>query len=239
VVETGLHHEQQHQELILTDIKHLFSRNPTAPSYRREAAPPRVPASALAWTPFPGGIDRIGHDGNGFSFDNERPRHRMAVEPYRLANRLVTNREYLDFIRDGGYRCPILWLSDGWATVAQRGWTAPEYWRGDGEDRSNFTLRGLRELHPEEPVTHVSFYEADAFARWAGARLPTEAEWELAAGEVLKRGNFLESGLLHPRPAVPADAKSVAQLFGDVWEWTGSAYSPYPGFRPPEGALGE
>jgi len=240
VVETGLHHEQQHQELILTDVKHLLAANPTDPVYRDRPAAAGVETTAAAWARYPGGIERIGHDGAGFAFDNEGPRHRVAVEPYQLSTRLVTVAEYRAFIDDGGYETPTLWLSDGWAAVQQRGWRAPEYWRERDGEWQEFTLSGSRAPSPHAPICHVSYYEADAFARWAGVRLPSEAEWELAAGQSLKDGNFLESGLLHPRPyagGLPGD--QTAQLFGDVWEWTQSAYSAYPGYRPPGGALGE
>jgi ergothioneine biosynthesis protein EgtB len=240
IVEIGLHHEQQHQELILTDVKHLLAANPTNPVYREGLAPGRGEALRASWASYSGGIERIGHDGAGFAFDNEGPRHRVAVEPYQISTRLVTVAEYRAFMDDGGYTTPTLWLSDGWTAIQQRGWRAPLYWRESDGEWLEFTLSGLRAPHPDTPICHVSYYEADAFARWAGARLPSEAEWELAAGQSLKEGNFLESGLLHPRPyagAHPGD--QPAQLFGDVWEWTQSAYSPYPGYRPAAGALGE
>ncbi len=240
VVELGLHHEQQHQELILTDIKHLFAQSDLRVAYDgAAAAPSRQAVADLAWRTFNGGTVRIGHDGNGFAFDNETPRHRMIVEPYALATRLITNGEYLEFMRDGGYETPSLWLSDGWATIQQQGWSAPLYWSRESAGWQLFTLGGMRELRGDEPVTHISFYEADAFATWAGARLPGEAEWELAAGGQLKGGNFAESRLFHPRPASPADRRELSQMFGDVWEWTRSPYTPYPGYRPATGALGE
>jgi ergothioneine biosynthesis protein EgtB len=240
IVEIGLHHEQQHQELILTDIKHLLAANPIQPVYRQRNQTSTTGSGAVAWSFHSGGLERIGDDGEGFAFDNERPRHRVVVEPYELSNQLVTNRDFLEFIADRGYDTPTLWLSDGWSVVQQRGWRAPLYWQErDGEWRT-FTLSGAFAVGLDEPVCHVSLYEADAFARWAGARLPTEAEWELAAGGAFKDGNFLETGLLHPRPRTKQlPAREPCQFFGDVWEWTSSAYAPYPGYNPPPGALGE
>jgi ergothioneine biosynthesis protein EgtB len=237
LVELGLAHEQQHQELILTDVKHALHANPLAPAY---AAPAEVrqPAAPrpLGWRGHEERIAWIGDDGAGFSFDNERPRHRVLVAGFELATRLVSAGEYLEFIRDGGYRAPSLWLSDGWAEVQASGWAAPLYWSEADGAVSLFTLGGRRLLDPAEPVCHLSYYEADAYARWAGARLPTEFEWEVAASEPAAEGAFLESGALHPRAAA---ADGPAQLLGDAWEWTASAYAPYPGFRPEEGAAGE
>jgi ergothioneine biosynthesis protein EgtB len=190
---------------------------------------------------FDGGIQHLGADAQAdFVFDNERPRHRVLLEPYALANRLVTNGEYMEFIRDGGYKRPEFWLSDGWSTVSQERWTHPFYWSDELD--AEFTLNGMQPIDPAAPVCHVSYYEADAFARWAGARLPSEAEWEVAAAQMPIRGNLVEQDLLHPC-AAPDDAghdeSLLRQLFGDVWEWTASAYSPYPGYRAPSGALGE
>jgi ergothioneine biosynthesis protein EgtB len=238
VVELGLHHEQQHQELILTDLKHAFSRNPLRPAYRERAAGPAGRAEPLRWHGFGAGLREIGHAGSAFAFDNERPRHRVFVEAFEIASRPVTNAEYLDFVRDGGYARPELWLSDGFAAVAARGWRAPLYWEERDGTWSVFTLGGMTPLRGDEPVCHVSHYEADAYARWAGARLPTEAEWEGAAEGVPIEGGFVENGRLHPAPSQPAGGR-LAALFGDVWEWTGSAYAPYPGFRPLAGSLGE
>jgi ergothioneine biosynthesis protein EgtB len=241
LVDLGLHHEQQHQELILTDIKHALGESPLRPAYRSSAPPrePIAPSSAqLGWIDHPGGVFAIGHAGPGFCFDNEEPRHKVHLEPFSLADRLVTAGEVMDFIADRGYARPELWLSDGWAAACAGGWEAPPHWDlGEGAPRL-FSLDGLRPIDPCEPACHLSFYEADAFARWAGARLPTEAEWEVVAASAPLRGNFVESGRLHPAPAPPRDG-APRQLFGDVWEWTASAYLPYPGYRPWEGTVGE
>lgn len=237
LVELGLNHEQQHQELILMDIKHVLSINPLAPAYH--AAPPEVSQSAvpLDWIGFEGGLRQIGHDGSGFAFDNEGPRHKVWLEPFRLASRLSTCGEYQAFIADGGYSRPELWLSDGWAAVQAEGWRAPLYWR-QAEDGgwTIFTLAGLRPLDPAEPVSHLSHYEADAFARWCDARLPTEAEWEVAADGAGAQGNLADRGLFHPAPAA---GPGLQQMIGDLWEWTMSPYVAYPRYRPPEGAVGE
>ena len=235
LVTLGLNHEQQHQELLLTDIKHLFSCSPLLPAYAHLAAAAGAPAPQLAWLPRNGGTAEIGHAGSAFAFDNETPRHRTLLEDHALASRPVTNGEYLEFMRAGGYADPALWLSDGWTTIQTEGWQRPLYWLEDLE--SEFTLGGVRPLDPASPVTHVSYFEADAYARWAGARLPTEAEWEVAAAALPVQGNFADAGLLHPRTA-PAIA-GLAQAWGDVWEWTMSPYAPYPGFRPQTGSLGE
>ena len=242
LIELGLQHEQQHQELILMDIKHVFSVNPLCPAYREPAFEPSAPALPLAWIEFAGGLVEIGHSGTGFAFDNESPRHKVWLEPFRFASRLATCGEYLAFIEDGGYRRPELWLSDGWATVTQQGWQAPLYWRGKGMDRSIFTLAGERALDPSEPVCHVSYYEADAFARWAGKRLPSEAEWELAASGLPLDGNLADRRRYHPAAPTLADAGGAArpqQMIGDAWEWTSSPYVAYPRFRPAAGAIGE
>ncbi|HET9447832.1 MAG TPA: ergothioneine biosynthesis protein EgtB [Steroidobacteraceae bacterium] len=231
----GVNHEQQHQELMLTDIKHLFSRNPLLPAYRAGGSEPGAAAAPMHFIPFEGGIHEIGATGKHFCFDNELPRHRVLIEPYALADRLVTNSEYVEFIRDGGYKRPEFWLSDGWSTVVREGWTRPIYWSEalDGE----FTLHGLQPLHAATPVSHISYYEADAFARWAGGRLPNEAEWELAAESLPAIGNLLNTGELHPTAA--GVQPGMKQMFGDVWEWTASPYSAYPGYQPPSGALSE
>ena len=239
VLTLGLEHERQHQELLLTDIKHLFSLNPLLPAYRERTRRQNARAVPLRHLRLEGGLTGIGHaGGGGFCFDNELPRHRALVAPFRLANRPVTNGEYLEFVRAGGYDDPRLWLSDGWALARREAWQRPIYWARSLEEE--FSLTGMRELDPEAPLCHVSYYEADAFARWAGARLPTEFEWELAAAGVPLTGNFVERGEWHPQamPA-PADPDTLLQMFGDVWEWTQSAYAPYPGFSPAPGALGE
>ena len=223
------------------DIKHVFSANPLRPAYRsgaidRGARPGPAPA---AWIEVAGGLVEIGHAGAGFAFDNEGPRHKVWLEPFRLASRPTTCGEYRDFIADGGYRRPELWLSEGWNAVEAGRWRAPLYW--DPDDDSLFTLAGQLPLDPAEPVCHVSFYEADAFARWAGKRLPREGEWEIAAQSSPPAGNFVDRGRFHPAPGDPGvgAGEALAQLFGDVWEWTASAYAPYPGFRAAAGAIGE
>jgi ergothioneine biosynthesis protein EgtB len=236
----GIHHEQQHQELMLTDILHLFAQNPLSPAYAAGAAPrvtPTAPAP-LSWVEHPGGIVGIGHDGSGFAFDNEGPRHKVLLRPFRLASRAVTNGEWRDFLADGGYRRPELWLADGWAMVQAERWRAPLYWRLDDDGGTAcMTLSGLTPIDDAEPVCHVSYYEADAFARWAGKRLPNEAEWEVMAAAVPSAGNTLGSGAL--RPLAATGGGPPHQLFGDVWEWTASPYAAYPGFVPAAGAVGE
>ena len=233
-VELGINHEQQHQELLLTDIKHVFSRSPLQPAVNPQLEQPPVRDSQkYEFIPGKAGINEIGATSDGFSFDNELPRHRVLLAEHALGSRLITNGEYREFILDEGYRNAGLWLSDGWAAVNERGWERPLYWSEDLD--TEFTLGGIRELDVHAPVTHVSYYEADAFARWAGARLPTEQEWELAAAPTEVDGNLAESGLWHPA----AVAIGERQFFGDTWEWTMSAYSPYPGFKPLAGSLGE
>jgi ergothioneine biosynthesis protein EgtB len=235
----GLNHEQQHQELILTDLKHAWAANPLHPVYREAASVDGDPLR-LAWVSFPEGLAWVGHDGNGFAFDNESPRHRVFLNGFLMSNRLVTNAECLTFIAEDGYSRPELWLSDGWAARQAQGWIAPLYWVKEAGEWTNMTLAGVRPLDQAEPVCHVSYYEADAFARWAGARLPTEAEWEAAAGSAEKAGHFLESGHFHPAAAAAAtDRGRLCQLYGDVWQWTASGYSGYPGYRAPSGPLGE
>ncbi|MFY0524156.1 ergothioneine biosynthesis protein EgtB [Archangium gephyra] len=238
LVELGLQHEQQHQELLLTDAKHALAQNPLRPAYREAPAATAAPHAPppLRWTRFDEGLVHVGHAGTGFSFDNERPRHRVFVPGFELGSRLVTCGEWLEFMRDGGYARAELWLSDGWAAVQAHGWRAPLYWEEREGAWWHFTLHGLRPVDLAAPVCHVSHYEADAFARWAGARLPTEAEWEVAAAGRSVTGNLLEAGTLAPRAAPAGD---LAQLFGDCWEWTQSAYLPYPGFRSEPGAVGE
>jgi len=248
VIEVGLHHEQQHQELLLTDVKHLLSNNPLRPAYRtaNDAAPTFKSrhngdgngASRTNWLRQPEGLYTVGHDGEGFCYDNETPQHRVFLQTFELGSQLVTNAEYQAFVEDDGYTRAELWLSDGWDAVRKHGWHAPLYWERDDDGWSSYTLHGMLPLDEAGPVCHVSFYEADAYTRWVGARLPLEAEWEVVAAAAPAEGNFADSEQFHPlQPQSNAD--SHWQLFGDVWEWTASPYAAYPGYRPPEGALGE
>ena len=235
LVTLGMNHEQQHQELLLTDIKHLFAQNPLLPAYAELPAGAGAAARPMRWLSGTPGITEVGHAGPEFAYDNETPRHRELLREHALASRLVTNAEFREFIEDGGYTDSSLWLSDGWSTVVAEGWNRPLYWQEDLEQE--FTLGGLQPIQPAAPVVHVSYFEADAFARWAGYRLPTEFEWEAAATRVPIGGNFADSGALHPRPA--AEGAGLEQAWGDAWEWTASPYAPYPGFRPLAGSLGE
>jgi ergothioneine biosynthesis protein EgtB len=216
ILEIGLHHEQQHQELLITDILHAFAQNPTDPVYDAGWQAPRATRAPLAFVDVPGGIHAVGHEGEGFCFDNETPRHDELIPDVRIARHLVSNAEWLAFIDDGGYATPSLWLSDGWAAVQTEGWQAPGYWRQNDGTWFSMTLAGLQPVDPAAPVTHISYYEADAFARFAGYHLPSEMEWEVA----------VRAGL-------------IADAFGIAWQWTRSAYLPYPGYRAAEGALGE
>jgi ergothioneine biosynthesis protein EgtB len=237
LAELGLHHEQQHQELILTDIKHALSCNPLRPAYLA-SQPVAVRAGIpLRWIDFAGGIVPIGHQGEDFAFDNEMPRHLVLLTPYRLANRLVTCGEYLAFMDDGGYRRPELWLSDGWTLAQSQSWSAPLYWSNEEGEWRVFTLNGMQPLKLDEPAVHMSFHEAYAYAAWAGKRLPTEFEWEAAAVSVPVTGNLLDPARPHPKPA--ADNDGLLQIYGDAWEWTRSSYDPYPGFKPLPGAVAE
>ena len=241
LIEIGINHEQQHQELLLTDILALFAANPLRPAYRKPK-PAAVACSevpGVSWIEYPGGIHKIGHDGSGFAWDNEAPRHDALIHPFSLADRLVTNGEWLAFIEDGGYRTAALWLADGWATVKREGWEAPLYWEHRDHQWQAMSLEGQRPLEPAAPVCNVSYFEADAFARWSGKRLPTEFEWEIAAAPLPVEGNDLGSGSLRPLPAGDPKPGTPRQMYGDVWEWTQSAYLPYPGYKPPEGAIGE
>lgn len=240
IVEIGLQHEQQHQELFLTDILYNLSLNPLFPAYREQqpTAAKKPSAQKTVMVSFSGGLENIGHTGNGFGFDNEFPQHPEYLQPYRLSSHLVTNADWIAFMKDGGYRTPLLWLSDGWKTVQTEGWQMPLYWVGQGGYKT-MTLEGLREIDLNAPVTHISYFEADAYARWAGKRLPTEAEWEVAARAQKIAGNFANSELYCPTPVAASDSGPLKQLYGDVWEWTASPYSAYPGFLASPGAIGE
>ena len=249
LLEIGLNHEQQHQELLVTDIKHVFSCNPLYPVYRDQPAPAKRALPEMPFVGFDAALREVGHAGDGFAFDNEGPRHKVYVHAFELASRLVTNGEYLEFIEAGGYQNVPLWLSAGAAAVAQDSivWGQPFYWQREGQQWYQFTLAGLRELDPDEPVCHLSYFEADAYARWKGCRLPTEFEWEVAciqSGCDVADGNFIDDAILHPTPARPSqlpasNSQPLSQMYGDVWEWTASQYTPYPGYTPPAGALGE
>jgi ergothioneine biosynthesis protein EgtB len=238
LIELGINHEQQHQELLLTDILALFAAEPLKPAYRDAGPGVRAhDAAPLAWIAFDGGIFAVGHDGTGFAYDNEGPLHEELIRPFKLANRCVTNAEWIEFIEDGGYRTPTLWLADGWNTVKAQDWRGPLYFEEAEGGYGQMSLLGFRPVDPAAPVTHVSYYEADAFARWAGFRLPSEFEWELASTGVPLDGRTLGADHLRPMPAEPG--KGLMQMFGDVWEWTASAYLPYPGFKAAPGAVGE
>jgi ergothioneine biosynthesis protein EgtB len=239
LAELGVQHEQQHQELLLMDIKHVLSRNPALPAYAPRGPRRTGRSEPATWTCHPGGAVSVGHSGRGFGFDNEFPRHLVHLEPFALADRTVTCGDWLGFMEDGGYRRPELWLADGWATATDGGWEAPLYWSADDGGWHEFTLAGDGSVDPDCPVSHISYYEADAYARWAGARLPTESEWEVAVTSTVAGGgapgNLLDTSALHPRPV----AGAVSAPVGDVWQWTSSAYGPYPGFTPAAGTVGE
>lgn len=233
-VTLGLNHEEQHQELLLMDIKHNFSVNPLRPAYRKNLQTPQGETRPMHWLERAGGIHQIGHANEGFAYDNETPRHDVLLRDYLLADRFITNGEYQVFIKDDGYSNPALWLSDGWALLQREGWSHPLYWEQVDGGWQQFTLSGMRQLSPHEPVCHLSFYEADAYARWAGKRLPLESELETLLAKQPVTGNFTDSQLLHPAPATDA-----GQWYGDLWAWTGSPYAAYPGFRPLAGSVGE
>lgn len=239
ILELGINHEQQHQELILTDLKHVLFQHPIYPVYREDLIIPASAPSKLEWMPFEAGQYTIGHTEKSFAFDNEMPSHIQYLQSFALASRLVTNLEYQEFMADGGYRRPELWLSLGWSTVQTEQWDAPLYWVEEHDRWMQFTLQGLREITPHDPVTHLSYFEADAFARWKNLRLPTEAEWEIASSTVQLDGPFQESELFHPRSGEQASSHDLSQMFGVAWQWTQSSYNPYPGFAIADGALGE
>lgn len=240
--ELGLHHEQQHQELLLTDIKHVFWTNPLRPTYQTVQARESV-SEPLQWLEVAEGVHYVGHGSDGFAYDNELPRHRVFTEKFRIGSRLVTNAEYLAFMEDGGYTRSELWLSNAWSVVQEFAWDSPLYWERTEGGWTEFTLRGTRRIDANAPVCHVSYYEADAFARWAGKRLPTEFEWEIATGMAPVNGQFVESARFHPEPASERQAEEndapLQQLYGDVWQWTQSPYTAYPGYSPAAGAIGE
>ncbi|WP_114389289.1 ergothioneine biosynthesis protein EgtB [Notoacmeibacter marinus] len=236
IVELGCHHEMQHQELMLTDLLHVLSHNPLRPAYRKPEPLEVRDTGDLSWLVFEGGILPVGHGEETFAYDCETPRHDQLIRPFEIANRCVTNREWIAFIEDGGYAHAPLWLMDGFATVQREDWRAPAYWWQEDGQWMQFSLRGAQPVDPDAPVSHVSYYEADAYARWAGARLPSEFEWEVASGPVAE-GNFHETGRLRPSAVQPGD--TMLQMWGDVWEWTASAFLPYPGFQTAEGAVGE
>lgn len=246
LLELGLNHEQQHQELMLMDIKHVLSRSPLDPAYRKKEPVAVLTTHDLAWFNVPGGRYQIGRGESEFSFDNEGPVHEVLVEDFSIGSRMITNGEYLEFVEDGGYRKPEYWHADGWAVVSSEGWTSPLYWReGENGAWNEFTFAGVCPLYHDAPVCHISFYEASAYAAWAGKRLPTEHEWEIAARKFdveraeEEQTNRLASGFLRPMPSGEIESSSPAQMISDAWEWTQGAYSPYPGFKAPAGAVGE
>lgn len=240
IVLLGLNHEQQHQELMLTDIKHVLFQNPLYPAYSTpRALAPSNKVMPLSWTAFPGGRYEHGFAGDQFAFDNETPKHEILLQPFELANRLVTNADFLEFVKDGAYQTPALWLSDGWSIIHKENWQSPLYWVMRDEEWFEFTLSGLRALDMNAPVTHLSYYESDAFANWSMARLPSEFEWELSAQDQSIVGNFVESRHFHPRGTENTGPGRIVQMYGDVWEWTRSPYIPYPGFKAATGAIGE
>lgn len=241
VIEIGIHHEQQHQELLMTDLKYMFSQNPLNVAYKKVERPKVKSIRELSWTSFSEGIYKVGHKGDGFGYDNEFPRHKTYIHDFELANRLETNGEFIEFIEfieSGAYSNSKWWLDEGFSTVRDDGWQAPLYWEKKDGGWWQYTLSGMQKVDPNEPVTHVSYFEADAYARWKGYRLPTEQEWEVAAEHLPVDGNFADAGFLHPI-ALRSEEEGLQQMFGEVWQWTQSSYSPYPGYKPLPGALGE
>lgn len=238
VLEVGLNHEQQHQELIITDLKIMLSKNPLNPRYIPKSRPTSEPQAEMNWHSYSEGVYEAGHAGGSFGYDNEFPRHKTYIHPFQLADRLVTNGEYLQFIESGGYKDPKYWLDEGYAQAVENSWDSPMYWRKEGDEWHQFTLNGLEPLDMNEPVTHVNYYEADAYARWAGCRLPSEFEWELASESLEVEGSFVDSRHFHPTGADPEQA-GLKQMFGEVWQWTRSSYAAYPGYETFPGALGE
>ncbi|HMB97632.1 MAG TPA: ergothioneine biosynthesis protein EgtB [Balneolaceae bacterium] len=238
IVEIGIHHERQHQELLLTDLKYMFSQNPLNPVYKSVDRPKIKSLPEISWVPFKEGVYKIGHNGKGFGYDNEFPRHKTYIHDFELADRLVTNGEFMEFIESGAYSETKWWLDEGYSTVRDENWNAPLQWREIDGEWHQFTLSGLEKIDPNDPVTHVSYFEADAYARWKGYRLPTEQEWEVAAETLDIEGSFADAGHLHPM-ALQSENEGLKQMFGEAWQWTQSSYSPYPGYQPLPGALGE
>ena len=238
LITLGVNHEQQHQELLLMDIKFNFWSNPLKPSYSKNYIGEKVKRTEPGWQRVNGGTYQVGYSGPDFTYDNETPEHKVYLDPFRISTRLVTNGEYLEFMNSGGYETPELWLSDGWSWVKENDIQSPLYWQHEQDHWNIFTLSGMRQMNESEPVSHVSFFEADAFARWKEKRIPTEEEWEISVRSVPSiQGNFMESGKLHPESA--SNSGRLEQFYGDLWEWTSSSYRPYPGFKPLPGSLGE
>ena len=238
VIEIGIHHEQQHQELLMTDLKYMFAQNPLNIVYREKVRPRKNHIPEINWVSFEEGVYKIGHDGDGFGYDNEFPRHKTYIHDFELADRLVTNAEFIEFIEAGAYQEVEWWLDEGFSTIRDEGWNAPLYWKKEDAEWFHYTLSGREKIDPNEPVTHISYFEAEAYARWKGCRLPTEQEWEVASETVETEENFVDNDYLHP-VALQENKNELKQMFGDVWQWTQSSYAPYPGYKPLPGALGE